>query len=300
MTGDNKLDIIPRAGQLPSWDWKNLGATFASGRNSNAQNLHGQVRFVVRQGYDAVDQTLTDRVVDGTGDLGVTLKSKSIAVGLSLGNLSYKTGNDDPLTSQAVGESSVPSLKVTLAKEVKEDQYVAVSYDVKQKKPEFTLAWSGQTQRDKASLVLHADPLFQSYKLGAAVSFPGPEWREDVYDESKDVIVSPEDDGGRHKLWVQHEVKNRQWGYKTRVGASFDLGRLANWMADFVDYKLEPCIPPLFWRIPLTGMLYNMIVPAEDENQVNATHLHVAWHGSLGGMLPRVHAHGHRSHGVGE
>lgn len=128
----------------------------------------------------------------------------------------------------------------------------------------------------QASLVLHADPLFRTYKLAASVAFPGncglvlhlhfgatdvpalkgkthvihkyiptiahstgPEWRETVYDEDKDVIEVPQDDGGRHKLWVAHTVKDRQWMYSTRIGAAFDLGRLTNWVADFVDYNVS-------------------------------------------------------------
>eukprot|EP00967_Tisochrysis_lutea_P065613 scaffold85347_cov18-Tisochrysis_lutea.AAC.1 len=67
----------------------------------------------------------------------------------------------------------------------------------------------------------------------------GPEWRETVYDEDKDVIEDPVDDGGRHKLWVAHTVKDRQWAYSTRIGAVFDLGRLVNYVADFVDYNVS-------------------------------------------------------------
>jgi predicted transcriptional regulator len=70
----------------------------------------------------------------------------------------------------------------------------------------------------------------------------GPEWRETVYDEDKDVIEDPVDDGGRHRLWVAHTVKDRQWGYNTRLGAAFDLGRLVNYVADFVDYNVRACL----------------------------------------------------------
>jgi hypothetical protein len=41
------------------------------------------------------------------------------------------------------------------------------------------------------------------------------------------------------RLWVAHTVKDRQWGYSTRIGGSFDLGRLTNWVADFVDYNVR-------------------------------------------------------------
>jgi len=59
-----------------------------------------------------------------------------------------------------------------------------------------------------------------------------------VYNEDKDVIEDPKDDGGRHKLWLAHTVKDRQWGYRTRIGAAFDLGRMLNYVADFVDYNV--------------------------------------------------------------
>jgi hypothetical protein len=32
--------------------------------------------------------------------------------------------------------------------------------------------------------------------------------------------------------------------------------------------QLEPRIPGLFWRLPFSQELYNLVVPAEDENQV--------------------------------
>lgn len=51
-------------------------------------------------------------------------------------------------------------------------------------------------------------------------------------------LCTPQDDGARHRLWVQHTVKGRHYGYKTRVGAAFDLGRIANLLADYVDYQV--------------------------------------------------------------
>ena len=32
--------------------------------------------------------------------------------------------------------------------------------------------------------------------------------------------------------------------------------------------QVEPRLPPLFWAIPFSSKLYNLLVPAEDENQV--------------------------------
>lgn len=52
------------------------------------------------------------------------------------------------------------------------------------------------------------------------------------------------------------------------MGGCFDLGRLVNYVCDFVDYRLEPRFPPLFWAIPGSQLLYNVLIPAEDEDQV--------------------------------
>lgn len=45
-------------------------------------------------------------------------------------------------------------------------------------------------------------------------------------------------------------------------------GRLINFVADVIDYRVEPRLPPLLWAIPGSQTLYNLLVPAEDENQV--------------------------------
>lgn len=84
----------------------------------------------------------------------------------------------------------------------------------------------------------------------------GPEWRETVYDEDKDVLEDPVDDGGRHRLWVAHTVKDRQWGYNTRIGGVFDLGRLVNYVADFVDYNVSGCMR-VAWSSILGGGVHS-------------------------------------------
>ncbi len=71
----------------------------------------------------------------------------------------------------------------------------------------------------------------------------------------------------------------------TTVGGCLDLGRLVNYVCDFIDYRLEPRFPPLFWAIPGSQMLYNLIIPAEDEDQV--------------GLIPFVHLLRSRSHSSG-
>jgi len=58
-----------------------------------------------------------------------------------------------------------------------------------------------------------------------------------VYDEDKDVIEEPADSGARHRLWVRHEARHRDLLHRTVVGARVDLGRLVNYVADYIDYK---------------------------------------------------------------
>lgn len=89
-----------------------------------------------------------------------------------------------------------------------------------------------------------------------------------MYDESRDTIEEPADDGGRHRLWVRHDAKARDFLHRTAIGGVFDLGRLVNFVADFVDYRVEPRLPPVVWSVPLAQKLYNVLVPPEDENQV--------------------------------
>lgn len=184
-TDCNKLEFLPTQASesvLPSFDLRSLGGTFAIGNSLlarqnpvNAAKLSGRCTFVVREGFDPIDLTSTGRVIQGRGDLGITLRNGSTALSLTAGNLSYVAGLDDPMAASQVGtgEGSMPSLKATLASEYKPDCFAAASYDIRQKKPEFTLAWSGSTATDQASLVLHADPLMRTYKLGASVAFPG-------------------------------------------------------------------------------------------------------------------------------
>ncbi|KAL6762785.1 hypothetical protein V8C86DRAFT_2510865 [Haematococcus lacustris] len=281
LTDDNKLEFLPGTAErttLPSFEWRSLGAAFALGQRENisksltltAARLSGRCGVTVREGFDPVDDSSTGRVVEGCGDVGMTFRKGKMAFSLSAANISVRSGQDDPLAAAqaATGEASVPSLKLTVAKEYAPDSYAGISYDVQQKKPELSLAWAGETWTEKASVVLHADPLYRTYKLSAAVAFPGPDWRRSVVDVEEGVMVDPEDDGGRHRLWLSHVVKDRQWGYRTRLGAAFDLGRLANLAADFVDNHLERHIPFVFWRLPLSRSLYRALVPDMDNYQV--------------------------------
>lgn len=51
-------------------------------------------------------------------------------------------------------------------------------------------------------------------------------------------------------------------------GARLDLGRLANLAADFIDNHVEPHLPLLFWKIPLTRRLFEWVLPAPDPEQM--------------------------------
>ncbi len=73
----------------------------------------------------------------------------------------------------------------------------------------------------------------------------GPEWRDTYLDETNKILEEPEDDGARHRLWATHTVKDRQWSYRTRVGGAFDLGRLLNYAANFVDTQVRDRADPL-------------------------------------------------------
>eukprot|EP00877_Chromochloris_zofingiensis_P002682 jgi/Chrzof1/12414/Cz06g33180.t1 len=266
MGTENKLDFVQGASFLP-WDWRNLGAVFGRPKN-NTQCVAARCNFAVRRGYDIAEKVDYGRVLEGLGDLGLSLRSKHYAFHVSAGNLTYKTGNDEPLRAQSVLGNALSSLKLTFAQEYSEDQYLAVSYDIKQRKPEISLAWSGETFTEKATVAMHLDPVDRALRIGAGISLPGPEWRDEVYDEETDKVEYPEDDGARHTLFVQHEMRRRNLLSRTRVGARLDVGRLVNYAADFVDYRLEHRIPGIFWWLPFSQRLYNLVIPAEDEKQV--------------------------------
>ncbi|GAX78416.1 hypothetical protein CEUSTIGMA_g5858.t1 [Chlamydomonas eustigma] len=267
-TSGNHLDFIPFLSVIP-FEWRAIGDAFKSAskiKSGIKSSLAGRCTFVVRQGYDPTDQSSTGRVLEGNGDFGICLRSKTGAISLTASNLSLRTGLDDPLVGAA--NFAPPSLKATLAHEFSEDSFIAASYDLKLRKPELSLCWTGETFTEKATFSLTADPVHRALKLSAAVSFPGTEWRNTVYDEENDVIEEPKDDGARHSLWVRHEARQRDLLHRTSLGARIDMGRLVNWVVDVIDYKLEPHFPRLFWALPGSQTLYNFLVPAEDENQV--------------------------------
>lgn len=182
---ENRLDFLPLKSFLP-FEWRCLGQAFSesasnsgtAGPSGAAASLSGRATFVVRQGYDPLDHSATGRVLEGDGDLGVALRLKSLALGLSASNLALRAGLDDPLTgSSAAAVGSAPSLKATLASEFAKDSFVAASYDLKLRKPELSLCMTGATHTDKATLCFQMDPVHRTLKMAGAASFTGLEWR---------------------------------------------------------------------------------------------------------------------------
>ncbi|GBF91705.1 hypothetical protein Rsub_04009 [Raphidocelis subcapitata] len=266
LTDGNKLDFVDGVSFLP-WDLRNLGVSFEDGRPEHSQSVAARCHFTLRRGFDALEGLDYGRVAEGVGDIGINLRARGLAFHLGASNLAVKGGDDTPLAALAPAGGRLASLRVTVAQEISPDAYAAASYDVLQKKPGLTLAWSGQTFTERATLAVHLDPVDGAATLRAGLAFPGPEWRETVYDEETGRVEEPHDDGSRHSVWVEHAATRRDPLAATRVGARVDLGRLLNWAGDYVDYNLQSKIPLIFWRLPLSQRLYNLFVPAEDSNQ---------------------------------
>jgi hypothetical protein len=181
MSNDNKLDFIQGV-QLVPWEWNNLGALFGQ-RKDQSQCVAARCNFVVRRGYDEIEHVEYGNVVEGLGDVGFSLRSKEYAFHISASNLTYKTGTDAPLRAQSLVGNALASLKLAYAQELAEDKFLGVSYDFKQRKPELALAWAGDTFTEQASLAVSVDPVDRVMKVRAGVSFPGPDWRYDLYNE---------------------------------------------------------------------------------------------------------------------
>lgn len=265
---ENVLDFVPRLSFLP-FEWRNLGAAFGV-KDPKGVAASGRCSFVVKQGIDAAELTSTGRVVEGLANIGASIKLNTLAIGLTSGNLSFRTGLDDPIAAvtQRYGETSVPSLKIAASKQFKGDNYVSVSYDLKQRKPELSACWTGQADTDRATMLVRLDPIMRSVKVAAAVSTPGPEWRKVLYDDETNRLEYFQDDGARHVLYVQHEARDRNLLHATRIGCRFDLGRLVNYAVDFIDYYIEERIPSFVWSIPLLPKLYYILVPPDNDEQV--------------------------------
>jgi hypothetical protein len=268
-SNENKLDFVEGVSFLP-WDWRNLGTVFGDGRPAHAQCVAARCRFTLRRGFDALDGADYGRVVEGGGDVGLNLRAGGLAFHLGASNLAYKAGDDAPLAvaGAAAGGARLAGLRLAIGCELAEDTYAVAGYDVIQKRPELSIGWSGATFDERSTLSLHFDPVDRVARLRAGVAFLGPEWRVDVYDEVSRTVQAPADDGCRHAVWVEHEARRRDLLAGTRVGARVDLGRLLNWAADYVDYNLEGRIPRIFWKLPFSQSLYNLVIPAEDAEQM--------------------------------
>lgn len=258
------MDFVPRLSFLP-FDWRALGTAF--GREGASGS--GRVQFAVRQGFNPLDGSTIGRVVDGSAELGASYEHQSLVVSVSAGSLQFRGGRDDPAASvaQAVGEAGVPSLKLTAAKRLgSDDNYVAVTYDLKQRKPELSVCWHGDAARDRATLLLKADPIMRAVRISAAVSTPGPEWRKVLYDDVTNKVEVPKDDGGRHTLYLQHVAQGRDLLHRTRLGCRLDLGRIINYAVDYFDYHIEENLPTFFYKLPGSLTLLKLLVPPDDRD----------------------------------
>lgn len=187
-TSANKLDFTPAAAEaqiLPGFELRAVGAAFALPSDDGdalglaSIKLSGRCAFALREGFDPIDGSSTGRVVEGGGDAAVTLRKGNTALSLTAGHLGYRAGLDNPLANSAAAAAVVgqggtaPSLKLTVAREVAEDAFAALSFDIHQRKPELALGWAGNTLTEQASLVVHADPAMRTYSLAASVAFAG-------------------------------------------------------------------------------------------------------------------------------
>uniref|UniRef100_A0A383VAP3 Uncharacterized protein n=1 Tax=Tetradesmus obliquus TaxID=3088 RepID=A0A383VAP3_TETOB len=267
MSNSNKLDFVTGVSLLP-FDLHNLGAVYSSSKDK-AQCVASRCSFVVRRGWDEAEQLEYGNVIEALGDVGFNLRSKDYAFHISASNLSYKAGTDAPLRAQSLVGSALASLKLAYAQQVAEDRFLGVSYDFSQRKPELSLAWAGDTFTEQSSIAVSIDPVDRAARLRAAVSFPGPEWRKDVWDHETRSVQLVQDDGlSRHTIWVEHEARRGQLLAATKLGARLDLGRLANLGGNFVDRHIKQRIPLLFWKIPLSTKLYRFVVPNQDQEQM--------------------------------
>lgn len=190
MSSKNKLDIIQGVSLVP-WDLNNLGAVFGNAKQ-NSQCVASRCNFVVRRGFDEAEQVEYGNVIEALGDVGFSLRSKQYAFHISASNLSYKSGTDAPLRAQSLVGNALASLKLGYAQELKEDRIVGITYDFSQRKPELSLAWAGDTLSEQASLAVTVDPIDRAMRVRAGVTFPGPEWRKNVWDhETRMVQVVP-------------------------------------------------------------------------------------------------------------
>lgn len=175
---DNALDIVPGVALLP-WEWSNLGAAFA-GRRSHARCVASRAALVLRRGGDEEEEY--GNVLEASGDVGFNLRAADYAFHVSAASLAFKAGADDPLRAQAAAGGTLAGLRLAAAQRVGEDRYLGFSYDAGSRRPSLVAAWSGDAGTERASLTVALDPVDRAATVRAAVIFPGPEWRSDVWD----------------------------------------------------------------------------------------------------------------------
>lgn len=205
--GQNKVSFLKGVSLFP-WDWKHIGASAnRAGGNAN-QSVGARVTFTTRSGSDE-SGVQYGRVLESSADLSVGLKSRDFILALSAGNVAVRSGSDDP---KRVSAGQAPAgLKLTLARQFNEDNFIGASYDVRLNKPELSVCWTGETFTEKASLMLTADPLDRTLVLRAALATPGPEWRRMLYNEDNNTLEPVQDDGAPdglpcHVRWMPCDI----------------------------------------------------------------------------------------------
>lgn len=268
VSDNNTFDFVPGTNVL-SWDWRNLGTIFnhVGAPQKNAQTFAGKCTFVVKRGIDPLGGLPIGRTLEASGDLGLNFKYQKYGLHVSVGNLWFKSGVDDPVKAQ-IENTQLPSIKVTLAKQLakNEDEYVAASYDLKRLAPELSYCFSSTTLDSKASLLLTLNPKDVSLKVAAAVELPGPEWRVDLLDEIEDKFIPVTDDGCRHRFFLQHEVNRTDFLAKTNIGCKLSLHRTVNYVINYLDNEWRYRIPDIVYRIPLAEQLVNFLLPEDQED----------------------------------
>lgn len=266
----NTFDFLQGVDVL-SWHWNNLGTVFSSvgAPAQSSRTLAGKCSFVVKRGVDPLGGLPIGRTVEGCGDLGFNVKHKRFGVHLSIGNLWYKTGVDEPVKAQ-IESTKLPSLKVSIAKQLARnaDEYVGASYDVRTGTPELSYCFSSTTLDSRATMLVAFNPKDVSVNLNAAVELPGPEWRVDLYDEETSALETVKDDGLRHQFFLQHELTRADFFAKTRVGCKLSAHRAVNWLVHFIDNNWRHRIPTIVYRVPFAARLVDLLLPDDNDEQV--------------------------------
>lgn len=232
----NNFSFGPATSYQAPWSWQTLGRIFHFSSAPSSRLTATSLRM-------AFDSTPTDGAsrFSMSKHLTYTLRRNRLAVALSTNTLSLTPTPGSPEVSRAVSLTYTPS----------EDTFLSASYDLMQRRPQLHLALSGQAHKDKAYLLSTLDLKARTYRVRAAASFPGTDWRTPLVDKYGDTYQRPEH-GGRHQLWLDQEValslKNR-----CTIGGALDLGLAANLAAHYWLNVLEP--GPMAWTLPVWRMI---------------------------------------------